>query len=160
MDPETIRFTDRMGMLFEAEGRPRIAGRIFGRLLVSEEPRSLDQLAADLAVSKASASTNARMLAGLGILERICRPGDRHDYYRVTPDLFERTIAERLSRWQRFTEAVALARRSLPIRSERVRERLRRYETAYGYLTDAIAAAVAQWEEDESTTYAGSGSAR
>ena len=100
------------------------------------------------------------MLAGLGILERVCRPGDRHDYYRVTPDLFERTIAERLSRWQRFTEAVAQARRSLPIRSARVRERLRRYETAYGYLTEAIAAAVAQWEEDESTRYAGTGSSR
>ena len=48
----------------------------------------------------------------------------------------------------------------LTLVGERVRERLRRYETAYGYLTDAIAAAVAQWEEDESTTYAGSGSAR
>ena len=47
MDPETIRFTDRMGLLFETEGRPRIAGRIFGRLLVSEGPRSLGQLAAD-----------------------------------------------------------------------------------------------------------------
>lgn len=160
MDPETIRFTDRMGLLFEAEGRPRIAGRIFGRLLVSEEALSLDQLAADLAVSKASASTNARLLAGMGMLERACRAGDRHDYYRVTPDLFERTIAERLSRWQRFTEAVAQARRSLPIRSERVRDRLRRYETAYGYLTDAIAAAVAQWEDDESASLTSAGGGR
>ena len=51
------------------------------------------------------------------------------------------------------------------LRGENVRlrvdnERLRRYETAYGYLTEAIAAAVAQWEEDESTRYAGTGSSR
>ena len=59
MDAATTQFTDRMGLLFEAEGRPRIAGRIFGYLLLSDDPRSLDQLADSLRVSKASASTNA-----------------------------------------------------------------------------------------------------
>jgi DNA-binding transcriptional regulator GbsR (MarR family) len=147
MDTATIRFTDRMGLLFEAEGRPRIAGRIFGRLLVSDEPRSLDQLAEELGVSKASASTNARILAAMGVLERVCRPGDRHDYYRAAPDLFSRTMAERLGRWQRFTEAVGEARRTVPIRSARVRARLRGYETAYAYMAEAIGAALREWEE-------------
>jgi DNA-binding transcriptional regulator GbsR (MarR family) len=146
MDAATVRFTERMGLLFEVEGRPRIAGRIFGRVLVSEEPRSLDQLAAELGVSKASASTNARLLAGLGVLERVRRPGDRHDYYRASPELFQRTMAERLARWQRFTEAVGDARRTLPIRSERVRARLRGYENAYAYMARAIGAALERWE--------------
>jgi DNA-binding transcriptional regulator GbsR (MarR family) len=149
MDSATIRFTDRMGLLFEAEGRPRIAGRIFGRLLVSDEPRSLSQLADELGVSKASASTNARILAGMGLLERVCRPGDRHDYYRAAPDLFRRTMAERLGRWQRFTEAVGEARRTLPISSARVRARLRGYETAYAYMADAIGAALREWAKGE-----------
>jgi DNA-binding transcriptional regulator GbsR (MarR family) len=146
MDTATTRFTDRMGLLFEVEGRPRIAGRIFGRLLVSADPRSLDQLAEELGVSKASASTNARMLAGMGMLERVCQTGDRHDYYRVVPDLFSRTMAERLGRWQRFTEAVGEARRNLPISSERVHARLRGYETAYAYMADAIGAALRAWD--------------
>ena len=30
MDAATSHFTDRMGLLFEAEGQPRIAGRLFG----------------------------------------------------------------------------------------------------------------------------------
>ena len=146
MEAATSQFTDRMGMLFEAEGQPRIAGRIFGYLLVSDDPRSLDQLAAALGVSKASVSTNARMLAEKGVLERVCRPGDRHDYYGVAPDLFSRTMAERLKRWQRFTHAVGEARRTLPIRSERVRARLRGYETAYAYMVEAIGHAVDRWE--------------
>ena len=104
MDTATSQFTDRMGLLFEAEGRPRIAGRIFGYLLLSDDPRSLDQLADSLRVSKASASTNARLLADQGVLERVCRPADRHDYYHVAPDLFARTMAERMRRWQRFAE--------------------------------------------------------
>lgn len=157
MDTATSRFTDRMGLLFEAEGRPRIAGRIFGRLLVSDDPRSLDQLAEELGVSKASASTNARMLAGMGVLERVCRPGDRHDYYRAAPDLVTRTMTERLGRWQRFTEAVADARRTIPIRSERVRARLLGYETAYAHMAGAISAALREWDERGDTPRLASG---
>ena len=146
MDAATTQFTDRMGLLFEAEGQPPIAGRIFGYLLVSDDPRSLDQIAEALHVSKASASTNARMLAEKGVLERVCRPSDRHDYYHVAPDLFSSTMAERLRRWQRFTEAVGEARRTLPIRSGRVRARLRGYETAYAYMVSAIGQALERWE--------------
>jgi DNA-binding transcriptional regulator GbsR (MarR family) len=146
MDAATAHFTNRMGLLFEAEGQPHIAGRIFGYLMVSDDPRSLDQLAASLGVSKASVSTNARRLADQGVLERVCRPGDRHDYYAVAADLFSRTMAERLRRWQRFTEAVGEARRTVPTRSERVRSRLRGYETAYAFIVDAIGQAVDRWE--------------
>lgn len=144
MEAQTTRFADRMGQLFEIEGRPRIAGRIFGWLLVSDEPRSLDRIAGSLGVSKASASTNARLLAGMGIVERVGVPGDRHDFYRVAPDVFERTMAERLKRWQRFTEAVGEARRTVPVRSERVRARLRGYEAAFAYMSGAIGQALAR----------------
>ena len=146
MDTATSRFTDRMGLLFEAEGQPPIAGRLFGCLLVSDDPRSLDELAGMLSVSKASVSTNARRLAEMGELERVCRPADRHDYYRVAPDLFGRTMAERMRRWERFTEAVGDARRTLPIRSERVRARLRGYETAYAFMVEAIGQALQRWQ--------------
>ena len=59
MDARTSRFTDRVASLFEHDGLPPIAGRIFALLLLSEEARSLDQLSDELGVSKASASTNA-----------------------------------------------------------------------------------------------------
>ena len=91
-------------------------------------------------------STNARRLADIGVLERVCRPADRHDYYRVAPDLFSRTMADRMRRWQRFTAAVGEARRTLPIRSERVRARLRGYETAYAYMVGEIGQALQRWE--------------
>ena len=46
-------------------------------------------------------------------------------------------MADRMRRWQRFTQAVGDARRTLPIRSERVRARLRGYETAYAYMVES-----------------------
>ena len=51
-----------MAVLLEADGLPRVAGRIFGTLLLAAEPRSLDDLASTLGVSKASISVNARLL--------------------------------------------------------------------------------------------------
>ena len=41
MNAQTADFIERMGLAFESDGLPRIAGRIFGLLLVSEDCRSL-----------------------------------------------------------------------------------------------------------------------
>ncbi len=157
MDARTTGFIERMGLALEADGLPRIAGRIFGLLLVSEDCRSLDDLSAELRVSKASVSTNARLLEQRGMLERNSRPSDRRDYYRVPPDLFSHTMAQRLQRWQRFHEAIGEARSILPIRSRKVRDRLEEYEAAYIFLAQAIREALGRWRAtlDDRSTVAG-----
>jgi DNA-binding transcriptional regulator GbsR (MarR family) len=146
MDAPTVNFIERMGLALEADGLPRIAGRIFGLLLISEDARSLDDLAAELRVSKGSVSTDARLLEQRGLLERVCRPADRRDYYSVPPDLFIHTMAQRLARWQRFHEAIGAARTSLPIRSPEVRERLEEHEQAYTFMSQVIREALTRWQ--------------
>jgi DNA-binding transcriptional regulator GbsR (MarR family) len=146
MDQPTAHFIETMGLVFESDGLPRIAGRIFGLLLVSEEARSLDDLAAELGVSKASVSTNARLLEQRGVLEQVSRPADRRDYYQVPRDLFSHTMAQRLARWQRFHEAVTSARTSLPIKSPEVLERLEEYGQAYAHMSGVIREALARWQ--------------
>ncbi len=139
------QFTHRMGLLFEQDALPPIAGRVFGLLMVSREPRCLSELAEVLHVSKASVSTNARLLARRGILELIRHSGDRRDFYRVPPDLFVRCVADRLERWNHFTEVVGEARRTLQIRSPAVRTRLEEYETGFAFMTAQISHALAAW---------------
>jgi DNA-binding transcriptional regulator GbsR (MarR family) len=146
LDERTAHFIETMGLALESDGLPRIAGRIFGLLLVSEDPRSLDDLAAELRVSKGSVSTNARLLEQRGVLEQVSRPADRRDYYQVPRDLFSHTMAQRLARWQRFHEAIGSARRSLPIQSSQVLERLEEYQKAYAYMSRVIRDALARWE--------------
>lgn len=96
-DRET--FIERMGLAAESDGLSRIAGRLFGALLLESEPRSLDDFAEQLAVSKASVSTEARRLVERGVAERIGKPGDRRDYYSLTADFFAQIIRFRLGRW-------------------------------------------------------------
>jgi DNA-binding transcriptional regulator GbsR (MarR family) len=151
MDGPTTRFTERMAEIFEQEGQPPIAGRILALLLLSEEPLCLDQLAGALRVSKASASTNARLLAHFGVITRARLPGDRRDFYSVVPDLFERTTLQRLEQWQRFTAAVGEARRRVPPRRRVVRARLEGYETAFAYLSGTISRSLSQWHRRNGT---------
>src|ERR687896_2334430 len=123
MDERVARFVERMGLYTEAEGLPRIAGRIFGFLLVQPAACSLDDMATALGVSKASISTDTRRLEQLGFLERTSQPGDRRDYYTISRDVLPRSLDVRIERMQRFHELLDEAR-SLPTRSTTVRERL------------------------------------
>ncbi|HEY7502686.1 MAG TPA: hypothetical protein VH700_01210 [Gemmatimonadales bacterium] len=160
MDARTSRFTDRVAALFEHDGLPPIAGRIFALLLLSEEARSLDQLSDELGVSKASASTNTRLLARFGLIEPLRRPGSRRDYYRTVDDLFERSMAVRLDRWREFTDVIGEGRRTLALPTPEVRERLERYEAALSYMADAIGRAMVQWRAVPARRLARTGSGR
>lgn len=159
MDPRTSRFADRVAAVFEHDGLPPIAGRIFALLLLSEDPLSLDQLSEELGISKASASTNARLLAQFGLVEPVRRPGSRRDYYRTADDLFERSMARRLDQWREFTEVIGEGRR-LPHGATGVRERLARYEDALSYMTDAVHRAMLQWSAAPAAVLSPTGSDR
>lgn len=70
-------------MYFQNENMPRIAGRLFGLLLLEGGPFSFAELAERLDVSRASISTNARFLTSQGMIQRVAVPGDRQDHYAI-----------------------------------------------------------------------------
>lgn len=144
-DAATDAFLERMARATTMEGFPRIAGRIFALLLVREEALSLEAIAARLAASKASVSSDARALEQRGLVERVRRPGDRRDYYRVADDLFEGALAIRLARWQSFQAALREGRRCLPARHTVLRRRFDQLDAAFEALTGAAARALRRW---------------
>lgn len=149
IDERTARFVEQMGMLGEEEGLPRIAGRIFGFLLLSSEAWSLDDLADILGVSKGSVSTDARRLEGLGYLERKTVPGDRRDYYSISPDVFAHSLRRRLDRMRKFHGLVEQAMR-LTNKDAGVRSRLERLESAYQVAVASIVEVLETWEPSRS----------
>ncbi len=56
----------------------------------------------------------------------------------MRPNLFIHTMAQRLTRWQQFHEAIGAARTSLPIRSQEVRDRLEEYEQTYAFMSQEL----------------------
>lgn len=139
-------FVERMGLMMEVEGLPRIAGRIFGFLLVHEGAFSLDELAERLRVSKASVSTNARMLEQLGVLERTSTPGDRRDFYRMGPDAWERMLRAAQERWEDLRQALTEAAAALPDEMEVGRNRLIRAEQFHLLMIDEVDRLLERWD--------------
>jgi DNA-binding transcriptional regulator GbsR (MarR family) len=77
------QFIEQMGLISQADGSPRIAGRLFGLLLIEARPMPLHEIADRLQISRASASTNARLLASRNIIQLTAHAGDRQDYYQL-----------------------------------------------------------------------------
>jgi DNA-binding transcriptional regulator GbsR (MarR family) len=75
-----------MAMLMAPWGWPRPVGRIYAYLLLREEPATLDEIAADLGMSKSNASVAARTLEHCGNARRQGEPGSRRIYYSVPPE--------------------------------------------------------------------------
>ena len=96
MDPAVRNFVERLGLHFAGDGLPLIAGRVTAYLLISEGPRSLDEIAGALGVSRASVSTDARRLEEKGFLVRLSLPGDRRTYYSFAPDGFHKALVGRI----------------------------------------------------------------
>src|SRR5690606_38581826 len=90
------QFVERIGHIIEQDGLTRIAGRIFGHLLLSSEAQSLEDLAKAVRASKGSISQETRLLERLGALERVTRAGDRRVYYRIGERAMARMVALRL----------------------------------------------------------------
>lgn len=120
-------FVEQMGIFAQEDNLPRISGRIIGLFLAEDDVLGLRELAERLQVSRASVSTNVRQLAQLGFLERVARPGDRQDYYRLSPDRYQRLLASLMAKMKRSHEVIAgIAARLGPGRDD-ARRRLQEF---------------------------------
>lgn len=147
MEESVQQFVERMGLLCEREGLSRGAGRLFGFLLVSEGSHSLDELTETLQASKASVSTNARMLESLGMIERVSLLGDRRDFYRVGDDPWERMLRVAQGRWRDMIQMFEEARESLPASRRAGRERLGSAARFHTLLLTGVEGLLEEWRE-------------
>jgi DNA-binding transcriptional regulator GbsR (MarR family) len=145
VEATTQWFVEQMGLNAESDGLPRIAGRLFGFLLLSPGPRSLDEIAAELGVSKGSVSTDARLLLRHGWLRRVSQPGDRRDYYEMAPDFFGGIVAYRLTRWEALHDLVSEARQRLPQQTAPTEERLQYLDQVQEFFLTGIRDLLTEW---------------
>lgn len=77
-----------LGRLANFFGFSDVMGRLYGTLLLSPEPMSLDDLAEELQISKGSVSMNMRSLERWGMAKEVWMRGDRKKYYAAESDLW------------------------------------------------------------------------
>lgn len=87
VSPALAEAAESFSLIFEQFGFPRMAGRIFAFLILTEEPYvTQSDMTEILQASTGSVSTMVRLLEQVGFVERVSLPGQRRDRFRVRPD--------------------------------------------------------------------------
>ena len=141
-----VEFVEQMGLILQAEGLPRIAGRIMGLMIMHGGPFSLTELAAGLTVSRASISTNTRLLEELGVIERTAMPGDRQDYFRLSRQPYARMLRGVVRRMRRAREVVESTREALPQAMNGAQHRLNELDSFYEALIESFVNVIEAWD--------------
>jgi DNA-binding transcriptional regulator GbsR (MarR family) len=142
---EELAYVEDLGSYTESLGSSRMAGRVWGALLISDEPEmSAAELAAALGASAGSISTATRALIGFGMIERRRRPGDRKDYFAIRPDSYITLVRRREHAVEVFSD---LIHRGLGIVGDRAlpRQRLTEFMEFYNWLSDRLHRLLTEW---------------
>lgn len=141
-------YADEIGLFFEDNCLPRIAGRVLGWLLVCDPPhQSAQELAGALRASPSSISMAMQLLQTNGAVERYAVPGSRRTHYRLKPGFWLReaeTKAALAARWRK------VADRGLGLladRSVESRQRLQEMHDMYAFFEEEYARMRDAWHE-------------
>jgi DNA-binding transcriptional regulator GbsR (MarR family) len=147
LSPQTIDFVEKIGSHYEnVFNLPRIGCRILALLLVVPEPISMEHMENNLKVSHASISSNLRLLAAMGYIEKISYTGDRTTYFRFLPRSRVKALQERINHYQELKQVIDKAEKELAFPTE-VRDHL---EEMYAWANLAIrlnSAFIQEWEQ-------------
>lgn len=147
---EKTHFVEEVGLMFELVGLSRMAGRIFGWLLISDPPQqSSAELAEVLQASKGSISSMTRLLIQLSLIERTTLPGDRRDYFQIKPHAWKHMTDQRMSQIIAFRK---LAERGLTLIQNEpasLQQRLQEMRDIHSFWERELPLLNERWEQEQ-----------
>ncbi|KAF0675249.1 GbsR/MarR family transcriptional regulator [Profundibacterium mesophilum] len=144
LDTARDRFMERIGIVAQAEGMTRIAGRAFALLIFDGEEIAFGALAERLQVSRASVSTNMRLLEERGLVLRLAKTGARQDYFRLADDAFGRMLKVVRERSAQAHAEIDATLHELPREAHDVRARVEAYSQFYTAVDEGLGFAISK----------------
>lgn len=131
-------FIDDFANLWERFAANPSQGRVLALLYIADEPElSASDIALALGISRGAVSQHTRQLVLFRIIQRVSRPGDRRDYFRVASNPFgEAAQAERAQ----IGTFINLFERGLSLHNTSPPERTRALSNSIAFLEDYDAA--------------------
>ncbi|MBF6190703.1 transcriptional regulator [Nocardia implantans] len=123
----TLKWVERVATFCVEEwGLPPITGRILGLLMICDPPeQSAGRIAEAIRASRASLTSNMRLLTTIGLVRKVRIPGDRTAYYRIEDDAWEKVIERKIAGLGAFgdiaEDGLALVGGADPALTERIR---------------------------------------
>ena len=147
---EKKTFVEEVGVAFEQIGLPRMAGRVFGWLLIADPPyQSADELAFVLMASRGSIGNTLELLTRFGLIQRFVVAGERRDYFQLREDAIRKTVKRGLE--DEIKMFRALAERGLDLVKDEPSastHRLEEMRDRYGFLEKALPELMADYEAE------------
>lgn len=131
-------FIEKIGVIAQSEGLPRIAGRVLAMLLYDGERVSFGQLADALQVSRGSVSSSVRMLESQQLIKRVAIAGDRQDYFQMVDNAFANMVEAAATRARRAAADIEESLRDIPTSEHGPRERVAGYAAYYHAMGDGL----------------------
>lgn len=146
---EQKHFVEEVGLLFETTGFPRMAGRIFGWLLISNPPhQSPKDLVKVLQASKGSISTMTRLLEELGLIERVGLPGQRRDYFRIRLNAWSELTKRRMAQITAFRQIAERGLHLLEGQEHQLCQRLQEMRDVHAFFEAELPRLIVRWEHE------------
>lgn len=143
------QFVEDAGILYEEMGWPRMAGRIFGWLLVCQPPhQSAEELANVVVASKGSISSMTRLLIQMGLVERMGIPGRRDTYYRIKPGSWSELMRARMSHLTAIRELAERGLNLIASNDPESRRRLQELRDFHAFLEQEIPALLDRYDQE------------
>lgn len=147
LSPKQLAFIEKFAQHYErVYGIPRIGGRIWAFLLISETPRTINDLCAALHASHGSISTNLRLLMMLGLVQKFTLAGQRSDTYRFSTHAWDETLQKRLESIQQLGRMAQQAVDDLQPQGV-VRQRFDEMLTWIGMATEKYHQLLEEWDK-------------
>ncbi|MCP1168534.1 GbsR/MarR family transcriptional regulator [Limimaricola litoreus] len=142
LDEVRSDFIEKVGLIAQNEGLPRIAGRIFALLLFDGEIVSFGEIAEGLQVSRGSVSSATRLLEDRGLVKRVGKPGQRQDFFRLADNPYRNMLENVVTGLDRARGEIGDTLRQLPQDRPEIRKRVQDYARFYEVMGRAISQSI------------------
>jgi DNA-binding transcriptional regulator GbsR (MarR family) len=146
MDTDKLNFIEESGLVLEKLGMTRMAGRVFGYLMICDEDQvSFDDIRKALDASKGSISATTKQLVYSKLVEQVSIPGDRKTYFRISRKKAGGMLKERLKLFTMFSELLSKGL-SIKQKDDEVSDWLLEVSTFYSWVGDEFDQIINKWE--------------
>lgn len=142
LDDTRSEFIEKIGVIYQQDGNPRIAGRLLGLLIWEGEAISFSGLADQLQVSRGSISTASRILEERRLIRRTAKAGERQDYFQLADRPYGKMLEMVAAQLNQAEEEISNTLNDIPKSEAGLRKRVAAHSDIYKRMSGAVAGVI------------------
>lgn len=131
-------FIEKIGLKAQADGLPRVAGRVLGLLIWDGTAVSFASLADQLMVSRGSISSATRILLERRLIKRIAKAGERQDFFQLSDAPYVSMMEATKISLDNAKDEIDATLNDIPDAQTEIKARVAAYADFYGKMSKAV----------------------